>query len=50
MFIIKDWANNVCFKGISFETWDDAEDWLSEKLNNDYETDRQEYYIESSID
>lgn len=44
-FIIIDWMSNVCFGGISFDSFDDAEDWLTEKLGDDYETDRQEYYI-----
>lgn len=42
---IRDWANNLCFGGIRFESFDDAEAWLSEKLDDNYETDRQEYYI-----
>ena len=46
MMIIKDWAGNVCFFGKEFTDFDDAESFLCEKLGNDYETDRQEYYIE----
>lgn len=45
MFIIEDWAGNICFKGQEFNTFDDAEDFLSEKLGDEYETDRQEYEI-----
>lgn len=42
---IYDWAGNLCFHGVSFDSFEDAEDWLCEKLGDDYETDRQEYYI-----
>ena len=42
--IIQDWAGNICFKGKTFKDFDDAEEFLSVKLN-DYEEDRQEYYI-----
>lgn len=44
-FFIKDWADNTCFGGLEFKDFDDAEDFLCEKLGNEYETDRQEYYI-----
>jgi hypothetical protein len=44
-FIIRDWAGNLMDFG-RFETWDDAEDFLSERLEEAYETDRQEYFIE----
>lgn len=43
-FIIQDWAGNLMDFG-RFKTFDDAEEFLCEKLNEDYETDRQEYYI-----
>lgn len=43
--IIKDWAGNICFGGKDFKDFDDAESFLCEKLNDDYETDRQEYFI-----
>jgi hypothetical protein len=45
--IILDWAGNVCFNAVEFDTFDDAEAWLSEKLGDSYETDREEYYIEA---
>jgi hypothetical protein len=45
-FIIIDWAGNTCFQGIKFKTFDDAEAFLCEKLDEDYETDRQEYEVE----
>jgi hypothetical protein len=45
MFIIQDWAGNVCFHGKEFTDWDDAECFLCEILGDDYETDRGEYYI-----
>lgn len=43
-FVIQDWAGNLMDFG-RFETWDDAEEFLCIKLDNDYETDRGEYYI-----
>ncbi len=44
-FIIRDWTGNLCFFGKDFPSFEDAEEFLSEKLDEDYETDRQEYYI-----
>jgi len=44
-FIIIDWMGNVCFGGSLFASFDDAEAFLSDKLNNSYETDRGEYEI-----
>lgn len=43
-FIIKDWADNLMDFG-RFKTFDDAEDFLCEKLGDNYEEDRGEYYI-----
>jgi hypothetical protein len=43
---IKDWAGNICFLGQRFKDFDDAEEFLSIKLDDTYETDRQEYYLE----
>ena len=45
-WIIRDWAGNVCFGGITFESFEDGEEWLSIQLGDEYETDRQEYEIE----
>lgn len=45
MWIIKDWASNVCFNGKEFESFEDGEEFLCEKLGDNYEEDRQEYYI-----
>ena len=45
-YIIKDWHGNTCFDGIEFDSFDDAESWLCEKLDEDYELDRCEYNIE----
>lgn len=42
---IRDWTNKLCFFGKKFKSFDDAEYFLSVKLGNDYESDRQEYYI-----
>lgn len=44
-FIIVDWADNTCFKGQEFDCFDSAEEFLSEKLGDNYDEDRQEYYI-----
>ena len=44
-WIIKDWAGNVCFNNQSFNDFDDAEDFLASELGEDYDTDRQEYWI-----
>jgi hypothetical protein len=46
LFVIYDWAGNLCFFGESFKSFDDAEEFLCEKLSDSYETDRGEYYIE----
>lgn len=43
-WIIEDWAGNLMDFG-RFETFDDAEAFLCEKLDDTYETDRQEYEI-----
>jgi hypothetical protein len=55
-WIIVDWAGNYPFNkynkngpgvtsDISFETFEDGEEFLSEFLGDNYETDRQEYYV-----
>lgn len=44
-WIIKDWIGNICFKGQKFDSFNDAEEFLCEKLDEDYELDRQEYEI-----
>lgn len=55
-FIIRDWAGNwSSFKTGNkivdrFENWEDAEEFLCERLGDNYETDRQEYYIEEFTD
>lgn len=58
-WFIQDWAGNrldsydfkyrrkdLVNKLMVFGSFDDAEEWLSEKLGDNYETDRGEYYIE----
>jgi hypothetical protein len=42
---IFDWAGNLRFPDRDFETFEDGESFLAEYLGDDYETDRQEYYI-----
>ncbi len=44
-WLIIDWAGNIVFNGETFESFDDAEEFLCEKLDNDYELGREEYYI-----
>ena len=46
MFIIYDWANNDVFSGKLFDSFDIAEEYLTEFLGDIYEIDRQEYSIE----
>lgn len=43
-WIIVDWAGNLMDFG-RFKTFDDAEEFLSIKLGEDYETNRDEYEI-----
>lgn len=43
-WIIQDWAGNTCFMD-TFNTFEDAEEFLSDFLGDSYDTDRQEYYI-----
>ena len=42
---IRDWAGNICYHGKVFDCFDDAEEFLCIQLGDDYDTDRQEYYI-----
>ena len=44
-FRMVDWAGNELTAHGVFDSWDDAEEKLSEFLDEDYETDRGEYYI-----
>lgn len=44
-YVIKDWAGNLMDFG-RFKSFDDAEEFLTIRLGDNYETDRQEYYIE----
>ena len=45
-WIIRDWAGNDCFDGQTFATFDDAEEFLTEQLGDEYETDRGEYEVQ----
>lgn len=45
MFHIQDWIGNIMYGGKTWSSWDDAEDYLAEQLDDDYETDRGEYFI-----
>lgn len=48
-WIIKDWADNVKFEGKKFDTFQDADEYLTIYFNDndmDYEEWRGEYYIE----
>jgi hypothetical protein len=44
VYEIRDWADNVMNFG-EFDTFDDAEAYLSDKLGDSYYNDRQEYEI-----
>ena len=48
-YFIQDWAGHYIAKkdGVptEFESWEDAEEFLSELLGDNYEIDRGEYYI-----
>lgn len=43
-WVIRDWAGNLMDFG-RFSSFEDGEEFLSIKLGDNYETDRQEYYI-----
>ncbi len=45
-FVIYDWAGNHTFQTESFETFDDADEFLSEHLGDTYEVERGEYVID----
>lgn len=44
-WVILDWAGNDIFNGLTFLTFDDAEDFLCQHLKGSYDVDRQEYEI-----
>lgn len=44
-WIIIDWMSNICFNGVEFDSFDDGEEFLCEELGDNYEIDRQEYYV-----
>ncbi len=44
-WVITDWAGNHLYQDKAWNDFDDAEEFLSMKLGDDYETDRGEYYI-----
>ena len=48
-FSIQDWAGNSMNYG-TFTTFEDAEAYLSARLGDDYDTDRQEYEIVEHMD
>jgi len=45
MYLIYDWAGNRIFPLKSWGTFEDAEEFLCEFLDDKYEEDRGEYYI-----
>lgn len=45
-YLIKDWAGNITFSGRTWSSFDAAEEFLSIFLDDLYETDREEYYID----
>ena len=44
-WFIVDWTNKIMFDSISFRSFEDAEAWLSDVLEENYDDNRQEYYI-----
>lgn len=51
-FIIKDWADNILFKGEEFNSFDDAESFLCGYFEDNgwnYDDTRGEYYIEEKL-
>ena len=53
-FIIKDWANNICFKGKEFDTYEDGWEFLDIKYpviynkdgtQNDRDDELGEYFV-----
>ncbi len=50
MWIIKDWANNVCFQGQTFPSFEDAWEFLYEKFDHldehDFDVEMGEYRVE----
>lgn len=44
-WVIYDWIGNVCFDSEEFDSFEEAESFLTIKLNN-YDEDRCEYFIE----
>lgn len=45
MYIIQDWAGDIKFDGETWDSFEKAEEFLSEMLGDNYDTDRQEYSI-----
>lgn len=46
-YIIKDWANNDVFSGALFDSFDEAEEFLSTHLDETYDVLRGEYEIKT---
>jgi hypothetical protein len=44
-FEIRDWANNLMYDGERFKDFDTAEEFLCEKLGDNYEEYRGDIYI-----
>lgn len=44
-FIIKDWADNVCFQGIEFPTFEDAWGYIYENVK-DEDNAYDDYFVE----
>jgi len=46
LFLIEDWAGNLCFEGKEFPTFDDAWEYIYERFPNGDETGEwDEYYV-----
>lgn len=44
-YIIVDWKNDRMFRGIMFDSINEVEEFISEIMGDNYDDDREEYYI-----
>jgi len=47
-YIIKDWANNVCYQGQEFSSFEEAWAFLREQFPNDYDNELDEFEVVKS--
>lgn len=48
IWTIADWAGNAMFNGRHFCSFEEAEEFLSEHLGDNYDDERGEFYIEQA--